>query len=267
MRRAVWRARPNDPRTVLGWAARDGGYGKLPLWLAFLMMAALGALSTWTPWALLAAPPILLRVRRPPAQVDLGALRTLPPPGPAFDCWLKIERGSENVVTGMDEGVVTFVDGWLHYAGLRTDFSLRAADVRGLGEDGPGPRMLLQDVTVEFVAISLLQRAEFERATKLWYRSSAAEGESPTLPPRGVHPSGVARAWLEVAQTVSTSLAVSVFFLWILRVFLGSLSNGIVAGMFFAGLGSSFERVKALRRLVREEREALADERWEALGP
>lgn len=252
--RAVWRARPDDPRTTLGWFLRFGTPKGIPLPFAFFLTVVIGALVVaGIPWALLVLPIVLLSVRRPPAPVDLTLFRTLPPPGPAFVCRLSVERGEENLITGIDDGIVTFVDGWLHYAGLRTEFSIRAKDVRGFGET-PTTRLLLGDVTVAFATADPESQNTLARAASVWYRSSVAEGEESVFPPKGVHVSGLAHAWVESARSVSINLACGFLLVIILRALLGAEGFAYFGFFFATGFGGTFGRLRALRRLAQEDR-------------
>ena len=89
---------------------------------------------------------------------------------------------------GRDVGIATFVDGWLHFEGRRTSFSLRRSDVdRQLG----GRLRLSEGGEVEFepqddlVASGLLERnlaARFQADLNRWMRDDPPLGES-ILPP------------------------------------------------------------------------------------
>ena len=39
----------------------------------------------------------------------------------------------QDVVTGIDQGIASFVEGWMHVEGLRSSFSLRPVDTTRIG--------------------------------------------------------------------------------------------------------------------------------------
>ena len=65
---------------------------------------------------------------------SLPALHALAPsPAPVEAFPVAFELAYQGVVTGRDEGIASFVDGWLHVEGLRTGFSLRPLDATRVG--------------------------------------------------------------------------------------------------------------------------------------
>ena len=248
-RRAVWRRASDDPRGIVGWIARDRKVtddGMPARTLAGWLVAIALTATFWSAWALLALPFPLLMLgrRRPPPDVD--ALATEPPPGPAFVVGLEV--GREIWTLGKDVGVLTFVDGWIHFAGRRTEFAVRPADVGDARlDDG---RIVARDETGTFVHFAL-EKGQTERALAAW-RSLAPVAGEPLLPPGGVHPSGVAASLLGAARIAS-------FVLVILALLLSFAPWWAALALVWALVGrASFWRgVGSLRELGRESRRAL----------
>lgn len=53
-------------------------------------------------------------------------------PSPVAQFAVRVGLRQRGVEYGTDQGFLSFVDGWLHFDGLRTSFSLKAADVLGV---------------------------------------------------------------------------------------------------------------------------------------
>ena len=194
-KRAVWRARADDPRTLAGWAALDLGRHLRPVRRDLGIVAGIGALVLicsgygMEAIGLMAFAFLLGFLRRPPRSVE--SLLTLPPVAPAYACTVDVLR--DDVTIGTDRGVVTFLDGWLHFEGFHTAFSLSRADARGRKEN----LVQLRYGGVEFHPDEA--SPEFSGSLDRWYRfDRAAQGLS-VLPPQRVHPSGVALAGAEFA--------------------------------------------------------------------
>jgi len=243
-RYAVWRGRPDDPRTPLGWFLADAASRRLPVHAAAALMALVGALAVGvTLWALLLIPAIILHVRPDEPPKDLTPLATVPPPGPSFAVSLEIWR--EDAMFGQDEGIVTFVDGWLHFVGRRTEFSLRRAGAQRLDDRRT---IVFADESLTFEARD--GDAEFGRALSVWHRATPVPVGESVLPPREVHPSGLARAWRTLV--VPFTILVPAFVLVSLFIPIHFLFIG-----FLGAPGLSWMRLRTLRRRAREERRAL----------
>jgi hypothetical protein len=267
-RRAVWRPRPDDPTTIIGWISQNGWYGTISGRIALLYTLTLVVLAAAiTPWVLLALPAVAINLGRPSrAPQDLTPLVTIPPPGPAFACRMSIERGNENTVTGIDEGIATFVDGWLHYAGLRTEFSFRAKDVRGFGAPTNNPRFRLDGVLVELSARNVYDVKDLLDVAQRWYEFSQAEGTEPLMPPQAVHLSATAKAWLDFVRAIINGTATSALILLLMQA-------TSVNGIYFLAIpligfgGDSSRRIKALNDFRKKDLRELPNVSKPAIGP
>lgn len=260
--RAVWRRSPHDPRSGWGWALSErerqlrparGGLGCLALaGAAGLLFAghagvAFGLVAVWLALGL---------VRPRPRPIE--PLLTLPPPATAYPCDVDVLR--DDVVIGTDRGFVTFLDGWLHFEGFRTTFSLSRADARGRQKN----RVELVKGGVEFRPNG--PASPFSSALDRWYRiDSAARGIS-VLPPQDVHPSGVAHAWADAALGAGQfALGCGAY----------AAAQGLfhvhVWFLFFLGgpsaLFNAVRSLRALHRLRRADRQGLANGTAAPLGP
>ena len=239
--RATWRIRQKDPRNWLGWLARDplaparwvaGNGAKVLRLAAFAEMVG----GQWLAAALLfifaSAPEgvvssldaiwggrIHLKARRfSPRPLPVSELLTLPSPEPSFPC--RIEILNRGTLVGTDIGIVTFLEGWLHYEGHRTSFSLRRSDV----SERSGERLnLAEGGTVAFEPhdwIELGDTVEFDLKKRFganlrsWMRSDAPVGE-PILPPLTFHSSGVLRAWSNLVTDLVSCVPMYAFLLWL----------------------------------------------------
>lgn len=258
-RRAIWRAQPDDPRTGFGWLLADADSRPFSPGVALGFVLALGGLAwLWSLWVLLFLPLIVLCTRVPARPRDLTPLRTTPPPGPAFDCRVEsltdVDVLVRSTLLGSDEGIVTFVDGWLHYAGRRTEFALRRDDLRQSSEETG--RLLLKLAADEWLTIKPLDDRDddfLRRAFRIWARTMPMPSGESLLPPTAVHPAGLARAW-------HYALLVFAILLAAIGGFCAVNSSGIVP-IFFAGRGLflPFSRLAALRRRARKEAVALIE--------
>lgn len=219
--RALWRERADDPRTLLGWAVRDGGgavrFAARQFRLAFVVLAAVSLargdfVSGLLALALAVVPVGAVRAveslrgmrdlpgrtKLTPRSLPVRDLVTLPPPATPYPCRVEVYRNG--TLLGTDEAIVTFLDGWLHVEGRRTSFALRGADVfrrTGLRLD------LVEGGLVEFAPQDWLVVGghtetdladRFRTAIGEWAREAAPPGES-ILPPATAHPTGAVRAW------------------------------------------------------------------------
>ena len=153
---------------------------------------------------------------------------------------------------GGDEGYVTFVDGWLHFAGRRTDFALRRSDVGTMENGASGPRLELpNELTLSLRVIDERDGERLCRAFALWSNVPTPEGE-PILPPQGVNPLGLARAWHGVLMTCA----------WVFVVLGFAIATDLGFIVFFCGFSgigipASFRQLAVVRRLARTDRVAL----------
>lgn len=256
-RHALWRSRNDDPKTPLAWFFRSPWRATVKPGAACVYFGLIALTAFFaSPVILLAVPAILVnlgRKRRIPG--DPVSLATIPAPGPSFACRLAIERGAENAVVGIDEGMVTFVDGWLYYTGLRTEFSIRAKDVRGFGDPSTGPRLLLGETTVDLRPQEPDEAPALLRAARFWYHSSATLEAEPILPPREVHATGFALVWADSVRSGLNGIAV----LAVMYVFLSLLTSWgnayIFIAPFFSFAGDSPRKLRALKRMRTEDRQ------------
>lgn len=274
-KRAVWRKRPEDPHGALGWLMDDRSGRWMPVPLALLITVALGALTVaWSPAALLALPYVALHVRRPARPIaDLLPLATVPPPGPAYVCRIEVrDKGPEEIgaTIGEDEGIVTFVSGWLHFVGRRTEFSLRKTDAQGYSSlrnvrlvDLGGETLVLA-ARAGWDATGRLDEAEadrFAQAFGVWFHSPCVADGRSVLPPREVHPSGLARAWRELVGCAAT---------W--GIFVAGMaaffhSHVLIFAFSFGSIGPALTRLRDLHRRARARRISLSNETTSAFGP
>jgi hypothetical protein len=269
VQRAIWRKQPDDPKTGIGWLLRDQGSRWLSWPVAFALMVALGAMFLgWNPWSILALPMILLHIKTPPPPSVAGSpLATVPPPGPAFECDIEISR--DGLVYGTDQGIVTFVSGWLHFAGRRTEFAIEEGFAQDFMSMGTQITLLLGGEEIEFRPrggwdaegkFTEEQAGRFRKAFGVWFHSPSAREGTSTLPPREVHASGLARAWRQMLS----GLAIDAAFLALMSALLGQ--NVFV--LFMVGHSfSSISRLRRLSRLAHEQKRALANVSKASIGP
>ncbi len=256
-RRSVWRSRKDDPRTILGWLFQDLDTPVRYLGRCLSVAAKLTAVICFVRgqivpgfflFSLSSIPAYLVRpfwLGRRSLNARVTPLLTLPAPDTPYPCHVEIFR--RGFLLGKDQGVVTFVDGWLHYEGLRTSFSLQRTAV----SSRDGNRLeLAEGGTIHFypqddlIAIDLAEsnlKARFGGYLGSWMKSDAPAGES-LLPPAAIHASGMVHAWTEFA-VASVALAVV---LQLLLLYLPALGWPLFAASpFFIGFLKS---MRSLRR-------------------
>ena len=254
-RRAVWRRAPDDPRTPYGWLWEDRGryLGAMRpnLVLALGVACAMLFRLDLTVPGLIAVVVILLLLclRERPRSVE--EMLTLPAPGPTFVCDLEIRRAGTTL--GLDRGVASFVDGWLHFEGRRTALSVKREDLKARDSEkielADGTELLFRSQ----IEPGLLHptRWAFGVSLEAWSRKGSAEGES-LLPPTTPHPAALYRASWDLLFAVLGIIALA----WAVWAF-GPVALVLV---FFGFTGSMFNAVveyKAQRRLEKEERRSL----------
>ena len=229
--RASWRNVPGEPCSRLGWAAREGRrVGSSLLKRARLVIAAFALYAAMTGatlafWAFVAA---FVAVANAIPDRPQGPQGAEPSPGATFAGTVEIWWG--DTLLGIDEAVVTFVDGWLHVEGMRTAFALSRADVEprpepiasllaGIGEGiaqmpglaRPVPRLIRSTRTNRLHLADGTQlrfdlrpgRGDgsryvvFAQSLARWLEDAPAFGES-VLPPDRPHPSVPVGAVLDV---------------------------------------------------------------------
>lgn len=273
--RAPWRARPDDPRTWAGWLACDidGPARLLASQLAWsIRLLALLALvkGNWigagvaiafscVPEAVVGSVAYLRGARWLPSSkrfvpksLPIGHLLSLPSPATPYPCRVEIEKGATTL--GVDAGLVTFVEGWLHFKGGHTAFSVRRLDVIRRRDDrlkfaeggsvvfDPQDWLIAEGLAEEDLA------KRFRASLKSWMRSDSPEGES-ILPPSSPHVSGVIRAGVAfVTSSVATSLLLASI-IWVV----GRWTSGalLLSLPFVYGLLIAAANVVRLRRLER----------------
>ena len=205
-RRAVWRRGPTDPSSGVGRLLRtDAPRGlscspKAGLWIGVGLL--LGAF--FNPYLRFGLPALLLYLRYERPGSEVSALGASPAPGAAFACRVEIRR--EGTVYGIDEGVLTFVDGWLHFIGQRTDFAFTSRETRALAVLTDGCALGLFGETLIFSPSGVwgafycrqdgdAAREALTKALRVWRNATDVPGGDPVFPPRGAHSSGLAQAW------------------------------------------------------------------------
>ena len=249
--RAVWRTLPEDPRSALGWLARDGrhwGVGLLRRALFLVPVVALYAFFAGLPLAFLmllaAFGALVLLVPRPPRGPALAE----PSPGPAFVGRVEVRRGG--AFLGEDEVAVTFVDGWMVVEGLRTAFSLSGVDVLGTARSDPRQLALTDGTALRFRLVpQILSRSAVPFSAELarWRERPVALGEA-VLPPDRPHPGAATRVATEAFVALFGTLAgftVTV---------LAGFGWGVLTLMLVPG-PSLYEAISGLFRLRRVARE------------
>ena len=242
----------------------------------------------WNPWCALLLPLVALHVRLPRPEVAVANLATLPAPGPAFSC--RVEVRCDGLLLGEDEGVLAFVGSWLHFAGLRTEFSLSRSDItashalsglalarQAVARSLPattarGPRFrgsraevsLSGAMNVAFDPCGAWSGTDYfedakavqtglRGALRFWANDAPPVGRGePVLPPIDVHESGVARAWRE-----ATLLWGALFAAYLVLGLIVPHSQG-TTGAFGIALLPSLKRLQEARRRRKAERRALA---------
>ena len=230
--RAVWRGRPDDPRTVLGWAWLDRRrWSRHFLNRAAIAIGAVAFYAAGTEQ--LVASLVFVLALVPLWMIPLPSLPgpVAAEPSPGIDYVGTIEVWRAKTFLGEDRMVATFVEGWLHVEGLLTAFAIRADDVMGgdprrsdvirlsdgtelrfqIARQGPPcselskglseGRAAFKDGLAEgrgsFSRAEVLHRVgllpiPFDRMLKTWRTEAVPSGES-ILPPDRVHPSAWAR--------------------------------------------------------------------------
>lgn len=271
--RAVWRRDPTDPKGLLGWALADADRA------IRLLTEDLGCLITiaaavlffsghrWEAGALLVAPALLRKLRRRPRSVT--PILTLPLAAPTYACTILAKR--EGTTVGVDRGVVTFIEGWLHYEGFRTTFSLSRRDVAARKEntltfeDESGVEFLPDDALHAAGVERTGRQAAFARDLDAWYRlERAAEGLS-ILPPVELHPSAVARAWVDFAAASVKALGISAALLYAVLAFHFSVFVFVFGGV--GGTADAILQLRRIRRFARESERAIPNDPRHPLGP
>ncbi len=284
--RSGWRARPDDPRSSLGWFLKDadvpvrfvfwclsGAFciGGLLCFYNSQIASGLSILALASGLSTCAQLPLRTWRRRLAAQVD--QLATLPSPEAAFPC--QIEVFGNGYFAGKDQGVVTFVDGWLHYEGLRTSFSFlpsavrrnsgRQVDPRESGPVASFVRWLSDRYRIEFadggaVEISPVNEQFFVGFTptvlreffgvglERWMRDAAPSVGDSVLPPEAVHSSGSTRARAEFVAGFVLSIAAGY---WAVAIENGSLQALLLSLPFFAGFIRTAWTLHVLRKVSR----------------
>lgn len=223
--RATWRRVPGDPRSRLGWLAREG-----PRWVDRLLKKALLAIGILALYALLVgggatfvlaalAFCAVLSAAFPSREENPPFAE--PSPCPVFAGTVEILR--DGALLGEDRAIVTLSDGWLLAEGHRTTFALRRNDVSHLAHED-GVEVLWLDGGLELRLKchrirdaggerpysfrdhpgAKVRFAGFEHDLGDWHRGEFAVGE-PTMPPDRPHPSSFARSSLDLAVAAAGS--------------------------------------------------------------
>ncbi|RYG22658.1 hypothetical protein EON82_16440 [bacterium] len=200
IQRAEWRRLPGDPTTPLAWWRRELK-GNLRIVrnvvAAVVLLFALAFFSGWFDVIIL-EPLVIgfvtyLGISRRKGRLlpNLSALAPSPAPGECFPVELSI--AFDTVPTGRDQGIATFVDGWLHFEGLRTSLSVRPVDITRVKPLADRESFELpggQHVELKPLGRTQEDRDTFRETLRVWYRFpfDLPRGE-PLLPPTQVHPS------------------------------------------------------------------------------
>ena len=254
-RHALWRKAPGDPCTALGWLWEDRDRylramrSNLAFPLGFLALALCFQGHLALAVAALAATILLLRLRARPRPIE--GMLTLPAPVPTFVC--DVEIGRAGTTTGIDRGAASFVEGWLHFEGRRTAFSVKREDLKARDSHRiellDGAELLFRPHREK--GLLHPSRWAFGVSLEAWARKGSAEGES-LLPPRVPHPSALYRAVWDLAFVLLGVMALG----WAVWTF-GPFALVV---LFFGFTGSMIDAVvahRALRRTEKEERRSL----------
>ena len=196
-RHEEWRRYPGDPRRTLGWTLR-AIIEETPRVVVMTLAALVGAFMLiasaaagafcWPDGLDLSFDSLRCRAPR-----DLALLLPIPSDVEGFP--VRVTLRAKGVRTGYDEGIVSFVGGWLCFEGRRTAFALRPDDVFA----HLGSKVDLDDGTeIAFEPYDRLEARRdlasgFDVLYRRWRIAVSPEGES-RLPPRTVHPWAVGRA-------------------------------------------------------------------------
>ncbi|HWD41028.1 MAG TPA: hypothetical protein VG944_19425 [Fimbriimonas sp.] len=220
---AKWRSRPTHPPT---WRTRL----KEARWerLAFPVFAILLVLVLGWYWAQL--PPVFRMILRVPSYAVFGfillanakvwsrrphalVVRMLDIPCPNNQFAGHVSFTGKGMTLGKDEGVITFTEGWLHFEGLRTSFSLKPDGVelksRSMSRESISmrfiPRTQAAKMETHSLSYSLANidfhltiapfdravgndpglRDRFSRAIRAWKEGSAPREGEALFPPLG----------------------------------------------------------------------------------
>ncbi len=257
-RYAVWKRRPEDPRTPRGWIlwgdrhmtqAERRSLGRLLLGSAGLLAFAiffmgagalfLGLITTWLVATLYARPGAREHAKLP----DLSGEK-------AYPVTLTVLHNGRKV--GRENGWVAFVDGWIVYEGLRTSFSVRALDVQSklptsgsidlsFPTMGSARLRILSDYMQTNRPAKLGSRAALDAAHDLWRSMPIPEGR-PIFPPIGYSPRVLGE---RAAENLLGGLVLILLFY--LSVALGSFFGGLFTG--FGAIICFLSAVRAFRAL------------------
>jgi hypothetical protein len=227
VQRAEWRKLPGDPDTPLGWwrrRLRTTFAIVLGVSIAVILLYGIAWQCGFVALAMFLGPPggilatyLALKKAKQNSLPRLAALAPSPAPAECFPVEFAISH--RDVCTGSDQGIASFVDGWLHVEGLRTSFSLRPVDIskpRPLPDrdalDIPGG----QQVELRSLGPTQEDRDTFRETLRVWYRFpfGLPSGE-PLLPPLAVHPSaatGPLNTLLTHAVFTVPVVALAIFF-------------------------------------------------------
>jgi len=137
-----------------------------------------------------------LPTRRRKAAASLAYLA----PVPSRDPWypVRVQVRQDGVLTGFDDGIAIFGDGWLHVEGRRTMFSL-PSDMLFLSHCGGGCVMVLPGQTLELRPYDRMgDDRGLSSAFDLAFRRLRGRASATGLmrrPPIQIHPWAFGRAW------------------------------------------------------------------------
>ena len=215
VRRAEWRRAKEDPKTKLGlvWSAFRG-FSHLTLCLC-LILASGAALLTFRATPLVLPIFVLLSLALLYASPPRGrseSVATLPLPDETY--LVRVTTLSKGIVMGYDDAVASFVDGWLHVEGVRTSFSLRAADGHSkYATYSPTLRVAFDDggsVRIERVpphegtTEARSSAAAFYASSKRWFDTPSPKGGESIFPPLEAQPTVVVRTAVRTALLLGT---------------------------------------------------------------
>lgn len=262
MRRAEWRMRADDPKSLLGWwwrAALEGEISGLSAFglLSGALLMKVEPLLGLIPAAAALTVDFLGRRYHRSSQLD----SMLDDPPPAYRCLTGIEYWRQGTRIGSDVMALSFTEGWLYAEGVRSTFAVRASDIPTLRPPMEHKGTFgLADGT--FIVV-LNEDEAFRNWLWRWHTQGAVSPGEPIFPPARVHPQ-------EVAKKAALTMSTSIFLFATIAVCLNLVNPsdrwgaaGVGLGLFVLSAmwaGKKLARVRRVDALAQSEIQALAEQ-------